>query len=123
MRGHRYVVLLVALPSLVLVGSSASAQQDGFRITYEADTSRPERVRVVGTVTNARPADVFEVSVTAEALNEGGKVVAKGIAYVDSRIPPGATRPFSISVPAVPGVARYRVVVSTYRAGLGGESP
>jgi hypothetical protein len=60
----------------LFVGGPASAQQDGFRIAYEADTTRPERVRVVGTVTNGRPADVFEVSVTAEALNETGKVVA-----------------------------------------------
>jgi hypothetical protein len=74
-------------------------------------------------VANEHPTDVFEVSVTAEALNDSGKVVAKGIAYVDSRIPRGASRQFSIAVPAAPNVVRYRVVVSTYRAGLGGESP
>ena len=123
MRWPRYVVFLIALPTLLLIGGPASAQQDGFRIAYEADRTRPERVRVVGTVTNGRPGDVFDVSVSAEALNEAGKVVAKGIAYVDSRIPAGASRPFSISVPPVPGVVRYRVVVSTFRAGLGGESP
>lgn len=123
MRGPRYVVCPIVLAALILIGAQASAQQDGFRIAYEADTTRPERVRVVGTVTNGRPTDVFEVSVTAEALSETGKVVAKGIAYVDARIPSGASRPFSISVPAVSGVVRYRVVVSTYRAGLGGESP
>ena len=122
MPAFRPVAVLVALPALLLVAGPAAAQ-DGFRITYEPDTTRPERVRIVGSVTNDRPTDVYEVSVTAEALNQAGKVVAKGIVYVDSRVPRGATRPFSISVPAVPGAVRYRVVVSTFRAGIGGESP
>jgi hypothetical protein len=115
-------LLPAALPALLLVAAPAAAQ-DGFRIAYETDASRPERVRLVGTLTNERPTDVFEVSVMGEGLNQGGKVVAKGIAYVDSRVPRGASRPFAISVPAVAGVVRYRVVVSTFRAGLGAESP
>lgn len=122
MRAPGLVVPLVVLAALVL-GAAPAAAQDGFRITFEPDTSRPERVRLVGTVTNERPTDVFEVSVMGEALNQSGKVVAKGIAYVDSRVPRGASRPFSISVPAAAGVVRYRVVVSTYRAALGAESP
>ena len=118
---HRAAVLVVF--AALLSAAGAASAQDGFRITHETDTTRPERVRIVGSVTNDRPTDVFEVSVTAEALNQAGKVVAKGITYVDSRVPRGATRPFSISVPVVPGTVRYRVVVSTFRAGLGGESP
>ena len=123
MWGCRRIAFVVVLPALLGLSSPAAAQTDGFMIAYEADTTRPERVRVVGTLTNGRPTDVFEVSVTAEALNDTGKVVAKGIAYVDARIPRGASRPFSISVPVAAGVVRYRVVVSTFRAALGGESP
>jgi hypothetical protein len=91
--------------------------QDGFRITYEVDRSRPDRARLTGRVLNERADDVFEVNVTAEALDAKGKVLARGIAYVDSRISRGDGRPFSLSVPTVPGTASFRVVVSSFRAG------
>ena len=122
MRASGSVALSLALLLAPAAAPSASAQE-GFRIAYDTDTSRPNRVRIVGTVANDRSGDVYEVSVSAEALNQAGKVVARGIAYVDSRIPAGGSRSFSISVPNAPGVVRYRVVVSTYRAALGGESP
>jgi len=116
--------LLRALLALALVLSASSAlAQSGFRISYEVDQSRPEKARLNGRVANERGQDVFEVSITAEALDARGKVLARGISYVDSRIGRGDSRPFSVSVPTVPGVTEFRVVVSSYRMGFANQGP
>jgi hypothetical protein len=118
---RRLVVLLFAA-SLALIAGEARAQ-DGFRITYDVDRSRAERARLTGHVVNERSEDVFEVSVTAEALDAKGKVLARGITFVDSRIARGDGRPFSMNVPVVAGTTGFRVVVSSYRAGFSSQGP
>ena len=114
--------LLTVLAVLLLLTAEARGQ-DGFRITYEVDRTRAERARLTGRIVNERAEDVFEVSVTGEALDARGKVLARGIAYVDSKIARGDGRPFSMSVPTVAGTANYRVVVSSFRAGFGSQAP
>ena len=109
--------------ALLLVFTGTVAAQTGFRITYDVDRSRPERARLTGRIINERPDDVFEVHVTGEALDAKGKVLARGIAYVDSKIGRGDARPFSISIPAVAGTTDFRVVVSSFRAGFGTQGP
>ena len=118
---RRLVVGLVA--ALSITGAGQVAAQTGFKVTWDVDQSRPDRARLTGRVVNERAEDVFEVNVTAEALDARGKVLARGIAYVDSRIGRGDSRPFSMSVPAVAGTASFRVVVSSYRAGLSPQGP
>jgi hypothetical protein len=117
-----FLLLLTAVALALSAGPSEG--QDSFRITYDVDrTSRPGKVQVVGRVANDGVRDVFEVSVTAEALDGRGKVLARGITYVDSKIARGDSRPFVTVVPDVPGVVQFRVEVSSYRSGLGVESP
>jgi hypothetical protein len=108
---------LVLAMALVALASDVARAQDGFRISYDVDRTRAERARITGRVVNERSEDVFEVNLTAEALDARGKVLSRGIAYVDSRIAHGDSRPFSVSVPTVAGTASFRVVVSSYRAG------
>lgn len=100
-----------------------SLAQPGFRITYDVDDSRPGRARLNGKLTNERPDDVFDVSITAEALDAKGKVLARGISYVDSRIARGDTRAFAVTVPVVPGVSSFRVAVSSFRPGFSNQGP
>lgn len=113
--------ILLGVLLLALVGVAHG--QEGFRIVYDVDRSRPDRARITGRVANERSDEVFEVSLTAEALDGRGKVVARGIAYIDSRIAGGDARPFSVSVPTPPGAATFRVVVSSFRAGYGQQGP
>ena len=114
--------LVIMLAVLLLLAAEARGQ-DGFRITYEVDRTRAERARLTGRIVNERSEDVFEVSVTGEALDAKGKVLARGIAYVDSKIGRGDGRPFSLSVPTVAGTTNYRVVVSSFRAGFATQGP
>ena len=123
MLGLAIVGRLVIVLAVLLLLTAEAKGQDGFRITYEVDHTRPERARLTGRIVNERSDDVFEVSVTGEALDAKGKVLARGIAYVDSKIARGDGRPFSMSVPTVAGTASYRVVVSSYRAGFATQAP
>jgi hypothetical protein len=116
-------VTSVVIALLLALAAASALAQDGFRVTYEVDQSRPEKARLTGRVTNERSQDVFEVSVTAEALDARGKILARGISYVDARIGRGDSRPFSVSVPTVPGVTEFRVVVSSYRMGFANQGP
>jgi hypothetical protein len=116
-----FALALVTL-AVVLLVAPALAQQ-GFRITYEVDDSRPGRARLNGRLTNERGDDVFDVSVTAEALDAKGKVLARGISFVDARIARGDSRMFSVTVPSVPGATTFRVMVSSFRPGLSTQTP
>jgi hypothetical protein len=120
-----FVVALAFLITAAGLGLSVepARAQNGFRVTYDVDRTRPERARVTGRVVNERSEDVFEVSVTAEALDAKGKVLSKGIAYVDSKISRGDSRAFSMSVPTVAGTTDFRVVVSNFRAGMAPQGP
>jgi hypothetical protein len=118
----RWLVFMLAA-GLVIGSADATRAQEGFRITYEVDRTRPDRARLTGKVVNERSDDVFEVNITAEALDGKGKVLARGISYVDSRIARGDGRPFSMSVPTVAGTASFRVVVSSFRAGFANQGP
>jgi hypothetical protein len=118
-----WIAALLLATTFVALGADEARSQDGFRVTYEVDRTRPDRARVTGRVSNERSDDVFEVSVTAEATDAKGKVLARGITYVDTRIARGAERPFSVSVPTVPGTTGFRVSVSSFRAGMSSQGP
>ena len=118
-RGLATALLTLAIALLV----TPALAQPGFRITYDVDDSRPGRARLNGKLTNERADDVFDVSVTAEALDAKGNVIARGISYVDSRIARGDTRAFAVTVPMVAGVSRFRVVVSSFRPGFSNQAP
>ena len=112
----------LVLLALILACPAAALAQQGFRISYDVDDSRPGRSRLNGRVTNERTDDVFDVSITAEALDAKGNVVARGIAFVDSRIARGDSRQFSVSVPTVPGATKFRVAVSSFRPGFSNQT-
>ena len=114
--------IVVAAGTVLICAVGAEAQN--FRISYDVDrVARPGQVVVRGNVLNEGPSDCFDVSVTAEALGSGGKVVASGVTYVDSRIGRGDSKPFMAVVPSVPTATRYRVEVSSFRAGFTFQAP
>jgi hypothetical protein len=109
---------VLALAFTILTPASA---QD-FRVSFDVDRANPSLVRLNGEVVNEGRADVLDVYVTAEALDNAGKVVARGITFVSSTIPSGRRANFSASVPVVPTAVRYRVNVSSFRVGFGAQS-
>lgn len=114
------LTMLTALGLLILAGTATA--QENFRVTYAVDSSNPGRVRVTGVVFNDARIEVFDVHVTAEALNSAGKVVGRGIAFVSSQIRPGGSAPFEALVPAK-DADKYRVRVTNYRLGMTQQAP
>ena len=119
--GRAGLTVLVAV-TLVILGARVAIPQENFRITYDVDSSTPGRTRVTGVVFNDARVDVFDVHVTAEALNSAGKVVARGIAFVSPHIRQGGSAPFEAVVPAREA-ASYRVRVTGFRLGLDTQAP
>jgi hypothetical protein len=115
--------LALALAPIPLLAERPLAQER-FRITYAVDQAAPGRTRVLGEVVNEARSDVFDVWVTAEALDRAGRVVARGLVFVSPHLREGAGAPFEAVVPAPPSGASFRVRVSSFRFGLGRlESP
>ena len=119
---RRAGLTVLTATALVILGTTLAAAQENFRITHDVDTSNPARTRVTGVVFNDARVDVFDVHVTAEALNAARKTVARGIAFVSPQIRQGASAPFEAVVPSKDAVT-YRVRVSNFRVGLGTQAP
>src|SRR5262245_41482488 len=116
MRRARARLTIIVAALATLAAALGAGAQDVPRLVYTVDQSNPEQVQVTGTVFNDSMRDIFEVSVTAEALDARGKVVARGIAHVGARIPGGGSAPFVCKVPAVAAAVRYRAAVSGFRS-------
>lgn len=119
--GARLTTLVAALAAIAV--ALAVEAQETFRVTYNIDRSNPEQIQITGTVFNDSMQDVFDVSVTAEAVDARGKVVARGISFVSARIPGQGNAPFVCKVPLVAAAVRYRAAVSGYRAGAATQAP
>lgn len=107
---------------LLLLWAAGAAGQEGFKVAWNAERLDTGRTRVTGTVTNEGRVDVLDVYVTAEALDDKKKVVARGIAFAGS-IPQRGTAPFTVNVPAPATATSFRVSVSSFRSGFGAQGP
>ncbi|MBI3637685.1 MAG: hypothetical protein HY216_15950 [Candidatus Rokubacteria bacterium] len=116
MTGARRRTVMALVLAVVLAGPATAF--DPFRVTYTADRSRPESVTVSGRVVNEGRADALDVYVTAQALDATGRVVANGVTFVSSLIPPGGAAAYVARIPTVPGVVAFRVSVSSFRSGF-----
>jgi hypothetical protein len=113
--------LSVALLLLAALAAREGSGQGTFRITQTIDRSSQAQVTVTGRVFNDARADAIDVYVTAEALNEGGRVVASGVSYVGV-IQAGTSSPFVVKIPAARGAANFRVLVTSFRYGFAVQS-
>ncbi len=113
------VLLLLLVPGLALAQGAKN-----FRLTWNVEKSGPTSTEVTGQVVNDSRLDAFDVYLTVEALDDKGKVVARGLTHVSPLLRASASQAFVAKVPVVPGIASYRVVVSSFRFGLGSmEAP
>jgi hypothetical protein len=113
--------IFTAAAALVLLPDLGRAQNP-FQLSYTVERGGSGPARVQGRVVNESNVDVFDVSVTAEALDAGGKVLGRGLVFVSSSIPPRGVVPFAISVPAAQAAASFRVRVSSFRQGFGPQA-
>jgi hypothetical protein len=115
-----------ALAALLLLWAAAAEAQvsrpqspAGLTVTFTTERMGGSRVLVFGEVRNATTRASEDVVVLAEGLDEGGRVVSRGRAYVQGQVPPGGTAPFEIRLLASGAERRYRVQVETFQFGAG----
>lgn len=119
--GRRRALWMLLVGTATLQPGRARAQ-DPFQLSFSVDRSGTGPVRINGRVLNEGSMDVFDVYVTAEAVDSGGKVLGRGIAFVSASIPPRAVVPFVVSIPPAPAAATFRVRVSSFRQGFGHQA-
>lgn len=117
--GVRRRAVWIFLAALLALAAAPAAAQDPFHVAYTVERGGAGPARVTGRVLNQSSGDVYDVYVTAEAVDGGGKVLGRGIAFVSASIPAHAVAPFSISIPAAQNAATFRVRVSSFRHGVG----
>ena len=119
--GRRRAIWILVIGAATLLPGLARAQ-DPFQLTFSVDRSGAGPVKVNGRVLNESFMDVFDVYVTAEAVDAAGKVLGRGITFVSASIPPRGIVPFVISIPAAQTAATFRVRVSSFRQGIGQQA-
>lgn len=115
--------LALCLIGIVLLVAARSEGQGRFRITHGPGTRQDSSLRITGQVFNDGDRNAVDVWVTAQALDGGGKVLARGITFVSQMIPGRGSAAFIAKVPFVEGVETWRVTVSSYRDGAVTQSP
>ena len=114
---RRRALCMGILTALILLPTAVFAD-DPFQLRFSVERAGSGPVRMQGTIVNEGRSDVYDVYVTAEALDAGGKVIARGIAFVGS-IPQQGSATFSASIPVVQTASTFRARVTSFRYGAG----
>jgi hypothetical protein len=114
--------LLAALLLAALCAAPAFAQTYTFTpqsskdltLTFQTEREGGSRVLILGEVRNGSAQACERVVVKAEGLDENGRVVSRGRAYVTGAIRARATAPFEIRLSSAGSERRYRVEIETF---------
>ncbi|MDP2626599.1 MAG: FxLYD domain-containing protein [Candidatus Rokubacteria bacterium] len=94
-------------------------------VTFQSERMGPSRVLILGEVRNTSSMPYEHVVVLAEGLDEGGRVVSRGRAYVTGLIPARGTASFEVRLLSAGREKRFRVGVEAYQIAspAGAQSP
>lgn len=114
-------LLAVVLPA-ALCAAPAFAQTHTFTpqssrdltLTFQTQREGGSRVLILGEVHNGSTQPCERVVVKAEGLDENGRVISRGRAYVAGAIKGKATGPFEIRLSSSGSERRYRVEIETF---------
>ncbi|HZP38228.1 MAG TPA: FxLYD domain-containing protein [Methylomirabilota bacterium] len=118
MRARRWLAAALVCAAL---GSPAHAQtytpQSGARLTVSFTTERvgSGRVIVYGDVRNGANTSCERVVVSVEGLDDTGRVISRGRAYVFGVVPSRGTSPFEVRMSSPGSEKRWRVEVESFQ--------
>ena len=113
--------LLIAAGTVLALAPAALAQtftpQSSSRLTVSFTTERvgSGRVLIYGDVRNGTDASCERVVVGVEGLDENGRVVSRGRAYVIGVVPSRGTSPFEVRMSSPGSERRFRVEVESFQ--------
>ena len=113
--------LLTAAGFLLALASAARAQtftpQSSSRLAVSFTTERvgSGRVLIYGEVRNGNNASCERVVVGVEGLDENGRVVSRGRAYVVGVVPSRGSSPFEVRMSSPGSEKRFRVEIESFQ--------
>jgi hypothetical protein len=113
--------LLLAVSILAGLATGAGAQtytpQSSSRLTVSFTTERvgSGRLLVFGEVRNGTNSACERVIVSVEGLDENGRVVSRGRAYVFGVVPSRGSTPFEVRLSSPGSERRYRVEIESFQ--------
>ncbi len=126
----RWPGALVAL-ALTLGAGPAGAQvfspqsAAGLSVSFQSERMGASRVLVFGEVKNSTTVAYEHIVLLAEGVDEAGRVVSRGRAYVTGTLGPRSSAAFEVRLLSAGGERRFRVAVEAYQiaAPAGTQSP
>jgi len=120
------VFLLAALgaaPAFAQTYTFTPQSSKDLTLTFQTERQGGSRVLILGEVRNGSTQPCERVVVKAEGLDENGRVVSRGRAYVPGTIPARATASFEVRLSSSGSERRYRVEIETFEFVTRSESP
>ena len=110
-------VLLAALcaaPAFAQTYTFTPQSSKDLTLTFQTEREGGSRVLILGEVRNGSTQPCERVVVKAEGLDENGRVVSRGRAYVTGTIRARTTAPFEIRLSSAGSERRFRVEIETF---------
>ena len=92
-------------------------------LTFQTEREGASRVLILGEVRNSSSQPCGRVVVKVEGLDENGRVVSRGRAYVTGTVRPRTTAPFEIRLSSAGSERRYRVEIEAFEFVTRTEGP
>jgi len=105
---------LCAAPAFAQTYTFTPQSSKDLTLTFQTEREGGSRVLILGEVRNGTAQPCERVVVKAEGLDENGRVVSRGRAYVTGTIRGKATAPFEIRLSSAGSERRYRVEIETF---------
>jgi hypothetical protein len=83
-------------------------------VTFQIQREGGSRVLVLGEVRNGSSQPCARVVLTADGLDEHGRVVSRARAYVQGQVAAKAAAPFEVRLASTGNERRYRVEIETF---------
>jgi len=108
------VASLWAAPAFAQTYTFTPQSSKDLTLTYQTEREGGSRVLILGEVRNGATQPCERVVIKAEGLDENGRVVSRGRAYVTGTIRARTTAPFEIRLSSSGSERRYRVEIETF---------
>ena len=114
---------LCAAPAFAQTYTFTPQSSRELTLTFQTQREGGARVLILGEVRNGSTQPCERVVVKAEGLDENGRVVSRGGAYVAGTIQARATAPFEIRLSSAGSERRYRVEIEAFEFVTRTEGP
>jgi hypothetical protein len=108
------LAVLWAAPAFAQTYTFTPQSSKDLTLTFQTEREGGSRVLILGEVRNGSTQSCERVVVKAEGLDENGRVVSRGRAYVTGTIRARSTAPFEIKLSSSGSEQRYRVEIETF---------